>query len=206
LLGHSFGGHVVFEMAQQLQRQGQSIALVSILDKDAPALKFEQQNNLVDLNNSQLINKIGRIIEDQLGKNLQIDPNILNSLTEEKQANYFKQQLEQVGFLPVNTDIKLVNALLEVCRVQIQINYIPENILLTPISLFQTESTFQHFQQQDSSELSKNSALGWSHFADGKVEIETVPGSHVSMLREPYVKILAEKLQQSIWQCCRKLK
>jgi len=125
----------------------------------------------------------------------------LNSLKEEDQINYFKQQLEKVGFLPANTDIRLVNALLEVWRVQAQINYVPENILLTPITLFQSERTFQ---QQDFSKFLESSAFGWDHFANSEVEIHKVPGNHMSMLGEPHIKVLAEKLQQSLLQALSK--
>ena len=76
-------------------------------------------------------------------------------------------------------------------------NYVPENILSTPITLFQTEETFQ---KQNSSKIPENSTLGWSEFADSGVEIHIVPGNHMSMLGEPYVKVVAEKLQQSISQ------
>ena len=47
LAGHSFGGKVVYEMAQQLRHQGQIIALVAILDTTAP--NTQQQQNEWDV-------------------------------------------------------------------------------------------------------------------------------------------------------------
>jgi thioesterase domain-containing protein len=40
--------------------------------------------------------------------------------------------------------------------------------------------------------------MGWGRFAQGGVEIRTVPGDHVSMLTRPYVRFLAEQLRECI--------
>jgi thioesterase domain-containing protein len=36
--------------------------------------------------------------------------------------------------------------------------------------------------------------MGWGALTSGEIEIHTVPGSHFTIVREPYVRNLAEKL------------
>jgi thioesterase domain-containing protein len=40
--------------------------------------------------------------------------------------------------------------------------------------------------------------LGWSNWAGGGVEIKTIPGNHVSMLHEPYIRTLGAQLQAAL--------
>ena len=40
--------------------------------------------------------------------------------------------------------------------------------------------------------------LGWSELAPGGLEIHDVPGNTFSMLQEPHVQVLAEKLRDCI--------
>jgi thioesterase domain-containing protein len=41
----------------------------------------------------------------------------------------------------------------------------------------------------------QDSTLGWGKLATGGVEVQTVPGNHYTMLREPHVQVLAERLR-----------
>jgi thioesterase domain-containing protein len=41
----------------------------------------------------------------------------------------------------------------------------------------------------------RDPALGWGGLTTGRVEVLTVPGNHFSMLREPHVQIVAERLR-----------
>jgi thioesterase domain-containing protein len=43
-----------------------------------------------------------------------------------------------------------------------------------------------------------DATLGWSAVAQGGVEVNFVPGDHVSMFKKPYIASLAERLQQEL--------
>jgi amino acid adenylation domain-containing protein len=196
--GHSFGSIVAFEMAQQLQRQGQSVAYVAILNTSAPISQVNHQDDFSNWDNAMWIRQIAGVVEELVGENLSISNEALASLTPEKQVNYFKQHLEMVGFLPPQADIKLVRGFLQVYQTQCQIDYLPHNTSPTPITLFRAQE--RNSQQENSSHLFQDRAWGWNQFSDGEVEIHTVPGSHVSMMSEPHVRVLAQKLQKSLEQ------
>src|SRR5262249_33683210 len=42
--------------------------------------------------------------------------------------------------------------------------------------------------------------LGWGPMAGGGLTIEVIPGTHDSMLRQPYVRVLAQKLNAALQQ------
>lgn len=196
LVGHSFGGRVAFEMAQQLQSQGQSVAQVAILDTYAPISEFNPKINFSNWNDTRWICEAAKIVEKLVGENLQVSTEALACFTLEEQINYFKQQLEMVGFLPAQADIKLVRGLLQVFQVQHQIDYVPHNTFPIPITLFRAQEEIS--KQENSDRLFQELAWGWNQFSDGEVEIYIVPGNHISMMSEPHVKVLAQKLQKSL--------
>ena len=196
--GHSFGGPVAFEMAQQLKRQGESVAYVAILDTPAPISEVNLQVECSNWDNADWMCTLAVVVEGLVGENLQISKEDLASLTPESQLNYFKHQLERIGILPPQSDIKLVRGLLQVYRTQCQIDYVPHNTSPTPITLFRAQEI--NPQQENSSLVFQDQAWGWNNFSDGEVEIYTVPGSHLSMMSEPHVKVLAQQLQKSLDQ------
>jgi surfactin synthase thioesterase subunit len=40
--------------------------------------------------------------------------------------------------------------------------------------------------------------MGWRNRTSGGVEVEEIPGGHITFLREPFVKVLAEKLNRQM--------
>ncbi|NEP29203.1 thioesterase domain-containing protein, partial [Moorena sp. SIO3I6] len=195
--GHSFGGKIAFEMATQLQRLGESVALVAILDTSAPISELNPKEDFATWDNARWICHMAGVLEELFGENLQLSDDTLDSLTPEKQINYLKQQLEIVGVLPPQADIKLVRGLLQVYQTQCQIDYVPHNTSGTSITLFRAQEVSE---QENADHLSYDPAWGWNQFSDSEVEIHTVPGSHISMMSEPHVKVLGEKLQKSLEQ------
>ena len=133
---------------------------------------------------------------EAFGVNIEISHQALVGLSPEEQINYVQQQLEVVGFLPGQTDTKLLRGLLQVYKTQCQIKYLPQHTSPTPITLFLAEEV--NPQMED--DYSRNQRRGWNQFADGEVEIHTVPGNHISIMRNPHVQVLAQHLRASLHQ------
>jgi thioesterase domain-containing protein len=51
---------------------------------------------------------------------------------------------------------------------------------------------------EDLAETSPDPTLGWSEWANARVEVHVVPGNHANMVYEPHVKVLAEKLRDCL--------
>ncbi|NEQ86904.1 MAG: non-ribosomal peptide synthetase, partial [Moorea sp. SIO2I5] len=203
--GHSFGGKVAFEMAQQLQKQGQEIALLAILDTAVP----ESENNMRSLgwNDAMWMFYMGKFLGYLFGKELDLSYEALEKLTPDDQLNYFYKELQKINFYPPGTGIKHFRGLLRVMKANGLCSYFPKEIYPAPITLFRcTEGYPENIMGKEIPGIylsGKNMSLpdwGWGPFSSRPVEIYEVPGDHISMVAEPHVQVLAQKLMACIEQ------
>lgn len=194
LAGHSFGGTVIFEMAQQLLRAGHQVARLMIFDMSAPTpcagsdkSAWRDAEWLLSLAQSIGI-RTETSFEEKL---LQLEP--------EAQLLRFKEELEAMNFLPANSGLDQVRNWLRVYKTNSMINYYPHAVIPAPITLFRAEE-----QEQSTMPSAKEKTFGdsaawvWDRFAKGPVEVVTVPGNHTTMMKPPNVQVLAERLKECL--------
>ncbi len=183
LAGHSLGGKVAFEMAQQLQQMGYEVAQLVILDTPAP-----EPTEARDWSDAQWLTDLAEAIEEGTGKQMNVSYDALLPLRPDEQLLYFKKRLELANLLPVNSDIKQVRGTVEVYKTGHQTDYVPTDpIIPTPITLFRSQEGVERFGSQH-----EQPTWGWQAF--GAVETIDIPGDHITMLAEPHVEVLAERL------------
>jgi len=181
--GWSMGGLIAFEMACQLQRQGQQVALVALFDSITPyTARFKQDDEQA----MQVAN-----FAFQLGLPPAELANIseeLLSLDEELQLRRLFKLAERSGIFPSGFDLKQLHDLFKVYRSNNEavLAYRPR-ACSAPLVLFRAAETMDD-------ELT-DTTYGWSHLAEGSLEIEVVRGNHFTMLDEPHVSLLAQKLR-----------
>ncbi len=162
LAGHSHGGKVAFELAQQLQRKGHVVGLLAIVDTDAPTKHWD---------------------EVQAMKNVD-------------QMEAMLDEAARLGMLPPSADDRQVQirGMLQVYKSNMMSGYEcpPDQAVPTRIVLFRPAESRP--QDGNGQELS-DPCLGWSHYADGPVELLETPGNHITMMGEPHVQYLAERLR-----------
>ena len=177
------GGLVAFEMACQLQRRGLPVALVALFDSITPyTARFRQENEQA----MQVAN-----FAFQLGLPAAELANIseeLLSLDEESQLKHLFKLAERSGIFPTGFDLKQLYDLFKVYRSNNEavLAYRPR-ACSAPLVLFRAAETMDD-------ELT-DTTYGWSHLAEGSLEIEVVKGDHFTMLDEPHVSLLAQKLR-----------
>ncbi|AFZ17959.1 non-ribosomal peptide synthetase [Allocoleopsis franciscana] len=211
--GWSFGGLVAFEMAQQLLRAGHQVALLAIFDTLAPI-----PGNLPDLGDSLkfMFTAGARYIGSFL-----LDYFYLITTTTKPRANHSPFLWANINKLlhglrnhqawqSILGEAVLANALPQPSRKQIlselnirpmlriyqannqaTLSYVPQ---VYPNSITLLKTSVQ------SSKAAQDSSLGWSQLAKGRVKIHQVPGNHLTMLRKPHVKVLANQLKVCIEQ------
>ncbi len=59
-------------------------------------------------------------------------------------------------------------------------------------------TVFAASDRSDADTYNVEPGLGWSTLTSGGIEIYPVPGNHLSLLKEPHVRILGEKLKACI--------
>ncbi|MCB0168065.1 MAG: amino acid adenylation domain-containing protein, partial [Anaerolineae bacterium] len=181
--GQSAGGKIAFEMAQQLLRQGEAVALLAILDTTPFAEGEAESASWTEI---QWLTRFIDFVEMLTDQSLGITPELLEPLNSDEQTAYLKQRLEQINALPVETDINQLRGWIQVYKVTSQAvsRYVSRQAIPMPVTLFcpAAEPATEH-------EAKVNA---WSEI--GPVDFQTAPGSHISMMAEPHVRILAEKL------------
>ncbi|MDZ7960511.1 MAG: amino acid adenylation domain-containing protein [Aulosira sp. DedQUE10] len=211
--GWSFGGVVAFEMAQQLQKSGDEVALLAMLDALAPipsnipsfgnGFKFLLTTVARDIwpfffeyccliaahNKNQINNLISRFLNFNKF-NIWFDTNLL--------SHVLLKEGSKGKLISKNTNLGLINELeiIPILRTfyansQAVIKYIPQ-VYPKQITLFKTSMTSSIAEE----DLSK----GWDKLAVEKTEIHPIPGNHLTMLTKPHIQVLAAQLRDCIEQ------
>ncbi len=179
--GLSFGGIVAFEMAQQLRTVGQEVALLALFDTPTP---WAFTPNPLPLRLAGHLGNLRRFgfsyAEKKVGRRLKGLKKILSELRE--------SVADPASATLADTD--RLRLLLSTTADQYTLRTYPGRATLFVLAKRDgmSDSLF------DPALGKVDRQLGWGRVATGGVDVHEVPGEHVSIFREPNVKILAEKL------------
>ncbi|BAZ49869.1 amino acid adenylation domain-containing protein [Nostoc sp. NIES-4103] len=187
--GWSMGGVVAFEMAQQLQRQGETVALLVLIDSRIP--NYGEKNSLDKIDKTALLNYFAIDLAGRFGKNLEISNDTFQQLTLDEQLNYILEQAKLNGILPEDIEEKHIHPLIEVFKANLQAlqSYIPQ-VYSQRITLLQASEI-----------LSDNlhiAAFSWDKLTTNSVDIYSVPGNHYTILTKPHVQDLSVQLKRCL--------
>jgi thioesterase domain-containing protein/acyl carrier protein len=186
LVGYSFGGMIAFEMAQQLHAQGEKVGVLVMIDSLLPGyskrLPFLKRLPL-HLNN---------ILKQGLTY-------IWKKLADWKEWNTYnfkqryKRYLEQVHQI-AETDkhLNIIDANLQARDEYVLQVYSGSMVLLRAEDQNRGDAFGMQYDPQ----------YGWGNFIVGELKVEYIPGSHLSLLEEPHVQVLAKKLQDCVEKAC----
>ncbi|MBC8756868.1 amino acid adenylation domain-containing protein [Kordia sp. YSTF-M3] len=207
LLGYSFGGKIIYEMALQLIREGFKVNNLIILDalapdkvvkdyksvlpssymkwvlyfKDLYNLKLNDQNLKMDLSYSDLINK-----------------------SENAQLKVFHDKLIELGEPFTFEQIK---SFINVYISNSQIKYLPEikdipNLSIILFKALKVESAFSIDQLEERKkffgEIVDQDDLGWNDFTSTAVKAFDVDCSHIDMIGLPHIAEIAEEINKHL--------
>lgn len=173
ILGFSSGGFLAFELACQLERAGDSVGLLALLDTSAPGKSV-----------------FGKFLPLVWKYHL---PN-LHSLDWGGRRNYIRQRIPRLwvrlfslGPLrhfskkALGTNVQLVNMISRSFRPSV---FQGDMLLLSAENL-----------KLDAPE---DRTLAWQEFVDGKLNIVPIPGEHKDLMSDPYVEPWAAKLSEAL--------
>jgi thioesterase domain-containing protein len=180
LAGYSSGGFVAFEMAQQLQKQGEEAALVAIFDIEAAPQK-EELNEMDD----------ALLLAGVLRYSLSLSVEHMRQLNPEEQLSYVLDLGKKENILPPNFDLSEAGYFLNTLRSNVKAS---AEYLAQPY-----DGRIILFRASDHNIMS-DPTLGWGNVAKRGVDLYVVPGNHVTMIAKPNIKILAERLKHCLDQ------
>jgi amino acid adenylation domain-containing protein len=181
--GYSYGGHIAVEIAKQLVEQQQEVKCLALLDTGSP-------DNLRNVDGRSVQ---GLLLEILIGMDVEVDGVYLESLDAEAQSRYLRQRFIETNLLPPEISIERILGQLAAhqhalanwkCHVK------------SPITFFRTLEA-SHLKSGDGSELNDN-AQGWKAASSFAVDVHDVSGNHFTMVREPHVRVVAERLAQCL--------
>jgi thioesterase domain-containing protein len=192
--GYSFGGMVVFEVAQQLHKQGEEVALLALLDPTKPI--YRKLGSLDSASSPPPLPNIAHV-RDEVRQHLRN----LASLGFREQLAYLwqrvrwriegiKKELKMIAcrfYLAVGRRVPFNLRMFYFFEISYQAarTYTPQGYAGSMI-LFRTETP------------SYDSRLDWPRLAAGGLEIHQIPGKHLEILKEPYVRVLVEHLKECL--------
>lgn len=181
LAGHSYGGFIVYEMAQQLHKAGAAVGALCILDTGAPTGKAQPMDEV------GIILSYERLFLEEYGLAPTLSETQLLPLTSEERLLAFKAALEAAKILPANSDLEQVRGIVNVAAADPQAtDYLPTDFVSLPIQIFVATD------DERSAEATQALIDGWRTY--GEVTVHEVPGTHSTMLYPPHVQVLAEKV------------
>ncbi|RKH50279.1 non-ribosomal peptide synthetase [Corallococcus llansteffanensis] len=175
--GWSMGGSIAWEMAHQLRREGETVALLALLDTSARLNTGDPS----DESGKARLNAL--FLEDLLRAAGQPLPPV-EGLSPEARLKALEEASQPLLAVEGATEQPL-RALRRVFEHHLQAawTYEPPKDA-GPFTLFEAEqSRWDH---------------GWEPFAPGGLDVRKVPGDHYTFLKPPHVEVLAARLREAI--------
>ncbi|MFB2836725.1 non-ribosomal peptide synthetase, partial [Floridanema evergladense] len=196
LAGHSFGGKVAYEMAQQLLDRGEEVALLAILDTTPPG--FGKTSD--DWDDTQWLIDLVGAMKATFASDLELDVEKLISLAPDAQIQYVLEYVKKFDILPPDADSTYLLHLLQSFMADHKAKYSPQQqVYPVRITLFRS-SEIKVEENEFFREVFQDSTFGWSAISGTPVDVHFVPGNHTTMLHFPHVQVLAQKLNTCIQQ------
>jgi thioesterase domain-containing protein len=205
--GMCAGGVISFEIARQLQRRGETVAMVALLDSADIAARPKSFYFA-----GQRLRSFAAVFQPQ--ERARLDQMVLAAL---------QQSLRKIGNLTAYVVGERARRLRDEIRMRL-FRFHGDRGLKLPRSLEQIPArTVYEFAERDfrpdgrfdgeltlfratrgtgadepAGERYDDPALGWDQRATRGVRVYEVPGGHSSMLQEPHVRVLADQVQSTI--------
>jgi amino acid adenylation domain-containing protein len=185
--GHSFGGKIALEAAQQLMRRGLRLGLLVLIGTTAPHPAILPVGK--DWDDCQCLIELAKAVEGFLKLDLKMTREALEPLSSEERIVFFKDRLTELNWLPPELSLKQFKGIVAVYKANVCAHYQPESFSRLPHILLIKGEDEQRFW-----ELQNEPAWGWDRFSD-RVSIHVNPGDHSTILMRPHAALLAEKLK-----------
>ncbi|MCW5314091.1 amino acid adenylation domain-containing protein [Nostoc sp. KVJ3] len=198
LAGYSSGCAVAFEMASQLERQGETVSLLAIFD----AGLVSHPKYITERTDLDWIWQTIQRIEVLKGVSLGLKYDDLATQSHDlARWELTAEYLYRHHVLPEHSTLSLLKTNLQTIKV-LTLNYAkyqPNHPISAPIVLFRAQEVdeilLEELQAFSDCTLSD---WGWQAYTQQPVRVIEVPGNHGRMLYEPNVKILSRQLQIAI--------
>jgi thioesterase domain-containing protein/acyl carrier protein len=171
LAGYSFGGYVIFEMAQQLHVVGETVALLGFLD--TIEWQYYEGNTHPEGFRQRWALRLNRLMYRRWGYVRETFSSVATRI-----VHGLFQRLGR----PLPQGVSTLEKINLLAMAQYRPTVYPGRL-----TIFRSITRDAAFGDDD--------LLGWGGLVSGGIEVQDVTGRHLDMLIEPNVRVLAEKLR-----------
>jgi thioesterase domain-containing protein len=207
--GWSAGGILAFEIAQQLQQQGQVVDLLALLDTSPPSVQLREDT----LEEEVDLGDVG-VAKELIHHFRLTTPEDFDQREPEEQLVYALAQAKKMHGIPADTSIELARRYIRTSMLMKHIVHLyvaksyPYRIdyfASTQRGPIPTGDLEQTEPLDEGEELADRRVQCWRELATGGMEVHLVPGDHLTLIEEPYVQGLANELGACIDRVCERL-
>jgi len=182
LAGWSMGGNIVYEMAQQLQLQGEGVALLGFLD--ASTNVFSDPTPLRDN---------AAILAEMFGNEFDVTADMLRTLPQDSLIETAVAMAESHQWLPPGFTVAQAHRILNVYRASERSikQHQPQPVACAAV-LYRTHEKIEGEDDHDPEDR------GWTPLIQGGLTIHPVPGNHINMVMAPHSKALAQAIERDL--------
>jgi amino acid adenylation domain-containing protein len=202
LMGWSFGGVVAYEMAAELERQGQAVAFLGLLDTAAPGVGDDLWE---ELQGAELVAGLAGDVAAQMGRPFHFRGSELRGLPLDEQLRRAVQALHAQHAAPPGFEAAALRADHDVvmAREESRKGYVPGRFSGW-VTLFRAA---EQSAQMDPAFIRRMEAgwteeelrtRCWCRLVRERVRVHRVPGTHASIGMEPHVRELAARVRAAL--------
>ncbi len=186
--GHCIGAMIALEMALQLQRRGERVALLASIDGLAPAPFYRDDVLPLVMDPLEALIFVGRGFEIWFGVHIPLTREMLLAVDPDRRPVLLTDLARKHGvYTPDDPDDRARRVLdygARICRA----GYMPKDAYAGSIAFFRALE----------SELCQTPTGGWEEVSTQPPRVREIPGGHVTLVTEPCVDRLAHELRAAI--------
>ncbi len=196
--GLSFGGVIAFEMAQQLVRAGEDVAIVALLDTSVTP----GNDGPLEVDRAAFIAGLSREQARQRGLELALTAEDLHGLDTDAQLTTALDVLRRAGVVGDEIDVPLFRHFIDGYMVRREaVERYKSRPYPGRLAMFRSSEVDPELLRSSTAEWQmsfEDPTFGWGVLAAGGVQVHRVPGYHETMVAEPHVAVLARVLQSCL--------
>lgn len=195
LLGHSSGARVAFEVAWQLEHQGQDVERVLVLDA-TPQSSDDERAAYDDRTNLDRTLVVIEALEAAFGP-LDLPQSMLERFPDEDTRwHHIQSRLHERQVIASRSDFAQWRRWFDAwaCAADNHIRYRPSGVLQAPLLLVRAQDS----EEPATADRQDEARWDWQPYAQLPVQTQGVPGRHLTMLLEPHVRALAALVARNL--------
>ncbi|MDD5037179.1 MAG: alpha/beta fold hydrolase, partial [Methylococcaceae bacterium] len=181
LIGHSFGGWVVFEMARTLLEIGREVASLTLIDTEVPHGIIAPD---CEYSRTEALMKLIEIFEQAAGTSLGILPDELGALSDKAQLVLLHGRLVRVGLMPKRSEPEALRGTLRTFASCLRTGYQPDGEY--PCAMHLVLVRDDSLDEAADSLRNEEMVAGWKHWAPHLLFWQS-EGNHMSVIKKPHV-------------------